>query len=896
MDKMEIHETSMTSPANSATSEVVEGGKTNSCNKKLDYLLKKTKVFSHSMGSQMSSSSPVITNGVDHQGDSRYRMTEEEEDEELLSDLNRTKKNIINFDESPSYIKGGKMRDYQVRGLNWMISLYENGVNGILADEMGLGKTLQTISLLGYLKHYCNESGPHLILVPKSTLANWRNEFKQWCPSLTAICLVGDAATRNSIIKDVMKPGDWDVCVTSYELALREKCTLKKYDWKYIVIDEAHRIKNEKSQLAMAVREFNSAYRLLITGTPLQNNLHELWALLNFLMPDIFSSSEDFDEWFNTESCLGDDSVVTKLHSVLKPFMLRRLKCDVEKSLLPKKEVKIFTDLSKMQREWYTKVLMKDIDLVNGAGIQEKIRLQNILMQLRKCCNHPYLFNGAEAGPPYTTDEHLINNSAKLKVLDKLLPKMQAQGSRVLIFTQMARILDILEDYCWLRGYQYCRIDGQTSYEDRDRQIEEYSAENSSKFIFMLSTRAGGLGINLHTADIVVLYDSDWNPQMDLQAIDRAHRIGQKKQVQVFRLCVENTVDEKIIERAEVKLRLDRLVIQQGKLTEQKSSLNKNDMLGMIRYGANTVMASKDGDLGDTDIDKLLAEGEAKTMKQQDKLATLGESSLRNFTLDSKIYESACSFFEGQDYRALREKYHKEIDANWIAPLKRKRNADINYKESSKSSKKKKKTMPTQLMPKNLAEAFKDDIQIKAEIKYEVEEISDDMIDSGVFECKTEIKEDLSIKEEVKYEAEEISNDMTGAFEIVECNTEIKDDLPIKAEVKYEAEEISNDETSAFEIDECKTVIKDELPIEAEVKHEAEEISNDETGECKTVIKDELPIEAEVKYEAEDISGVFKIVECKTVVKDEVERDTYPQPYQTEAEMTEEPRDPLAIN
>jgi len=424
----------------------------------------------------------------------------------------------------------------------------------------------------------------------------------------------------------------------------------------------------------------------------------------------------------------------------------------------------------------------------------------------------------------------------------------------------------------------------------------EYSAENSSKFIFMLSTRAGGLGINLHTADIVVLYDSDWNPQMDLQAIDRAHRIGQKKQVQVFRLCVENTVDEKIIERAEVKLRLDRLVIQQGKLTEQKSSLNKNDMLGMIRYGANTVMASKDGDLGDTDIDKLLAEGEAKTMKQQDKLATLGESSLRNFTLDSKLYESACSFFEGQDYRALREKYHKEIDANWIAPLKRKRNADINYKESSKSSKKKKKTMPTQLMPKNIAEAFKDDIQIKAEIKYEVEEISDDMIDSGVFECKTEIKEDLSIKEEVKYEAEEISNDMTGAFEIVECNTEIKDDLPIKAEVKYEAEEISNDETSAFEIDECKTVIKDELPIEAEVKHEAEEISNDETGECKTVIKDELPIEAEVKYEAEDISGVFKIVECKTVVKDEVERDTYPQPYQTEAEMTEEPRDPLAIN
>ena len=171
----------------------------------------------------------------------------------------------------------------------------------------------------------------------------------------------------------------------------------------------------------------------------------------------VFSSSEDFDEWFNTNSCLGDDNLVARLHGVLKPFLLRRLKSDVEKSLLPKKEVKIFIGLSKMQREWYTKILMKDIDIVNGAGKTEKMRLQNILMQLRKCTNHPYLFDGAEPGPPYTTDEHLVNNSAKLMVVDKLLPKLQAQGSRVLIFTQMQRILDILEDYCWFRGWKYCR-------------------------------------------------------------------------------------------------------------------------------------------------------------------------------------------------------------------------------------------------------------------------------------------------------------------------------------------------------------------------------------------------------------------------------------------------------
>ena len=194
--------------------------------------------------------------------------------------------------------------------------------------------------------------------------------------------------------------------------------------------------------------------------------MHELWALLNFLLPEVFSSAEDFDEWFNTNSCLGDDSMVARLHGVLKPFLLRRLKADVEKSLLPKKEVKIFIGMSKMQRDWYTKILMKDIDIVNGAGKIEKMRLQNILMQLRKCCNHPYLFDGAEPGPPYTTDEHIIDNASKLSVLDKLLPKLQEQGSRVLIFTQMARVLDILEDYCWFRNHSYCRYSNFSLYND----------------------------------------------------------------------------------------------------------------------------------------------------------------------------------------------------------------------------------------------------------------------------------------------------------------------------------------------------------------------------------------------------------------------------------------------
>ncbi|NXC07479.1 SMCA1 protein, partial [Orthonyx spaldingii] len=427
----------------------------------------------------------------------------------------------------------------------------------------GLGKTLQTIALLGYLKHYRNIPGPHMVLVPKSTLHNWMNEFKRWVPSLRAVCLIGDKDARVTFIRDVMMPGEWDVCVTSYEMVIKEKSVFKKFNWRYLVIDEAHRIKNEKSKLSEIVREFKTTNRLLLTGTPLQNNLHELWALLNFLLPDVFNSADDFDSWFDTKNCLGDQKLVERLHAVLKPFLLRRIKGEVEKSLPPKKEVKIYLGLSKMQREWYTRILMKDIDILNSAGKMDKMRLLNILMQLRKCCNHPYLFDGAEPGPPYTTDTHLITNSGKMLVLDKLLAKLREQGSRVLLFSQMTRLLDILEDYCMWRGYEYCRLDGQTPHEEREEAIDTFNAPNSSKFIFMLSTRAGGLGINLATADVVILYDSDWNPQVDLQAMDRAHRIGQKKPVRVFRLITDNTVEERIVERAEIKLRLDSIVIQQ---------------------------------------------------------------------------------------------------------------------------------------------------------------------------------------------------------------------------------------------------------------------------------------------------------------------------------------------
>uniref|UniRef100_A0A2K5CPX3 SNF2 related chromatin remodeling ATPase 1 n=1 Tax=Aotus nancymaae TaxID=37293 RepID=A0A2K5CPX3_AOTNA len=634
--------------------------------KRFEFLLKQTELFAHFIqpSAQKSPTSPLNMKlgrprikkdekqSLISAGDYRHRRTEQEEDEELLSESRKTSNVCIRFEVSPSYVKGGPLRDYQIRGLNWLISLYENGVNGILADEMGLGKTLQTIALLGYLKHYRNIPGPHMVLVPKSTLHNWMNEFKRWVPSLRVICFVGDKDARAAFIRDEMMPGEWDVCVTSYEMVIKEKSVFKKFHWRYLVIDEAHRIKNEKSKLSEIVREFKSTNRLLLTGTPLQNNLHELWALLNFLLPDVFNSADDFDSWFDTKNCLGDQKLVERLHAVLKPFLLRRIKTDVEKSLPPKKEIKIYLGLN--------------IDVLNSSGKMDKMRLLNILMQLRKCCNHPYLFDGAKPGPPYTTDEHIVSNSGKMVVLDKLLAKLKEQGSRVLIFSQMTRLLDILEDYCMWRGYEYCRLDGQTPHEEREDKflevefrgqreaIEAFNAPNS-KFIFMLSTRAGGLGINLASADVVLLYDSDWNPQVDLQAMDRAHRIGQKKPVRVFRLITDNTVEERIVERAEIKLRLDSIVIQQGRLIGQQSNkLAKEEMLQMIRHGATHIFASTESELTDEDITTILERGEKK---MNECLQKMGESSLRNFRMDIE---------QREDYR---EKQKLGV-VEWIEPPK----------------------------------------------------------------------------------------------------------------------------------------------------------------------------------------------------------------------------------
>ncbi|KAJ6126784.1 ISWI chromatin-remodeling complex ATPase ISW2 [Penicillium sp. IBT 18751x] len=601
-------------------------------------------------------------------GGDRRRRTEQEEDAELLRDERQGGETTTIFRESPAFVHG-ELRDYQIAGLNWLVSLHENGISGILADEMGLGKTLQTISFLGYLRFVCDIPGPHLVAVPKSTLDNWKREFAKWIPDINVLVLQGDKEERQRLINEELLENNFDVCITSYEMILREKSHLKKFAWEYIIIDEAHRIKNEESSLSQIIRLFNSRNRLLITGTPLQNNLHELWALLNFLLPDVFGDSEAFDQWFSSQDS-DQDTVVQQLHRVLRPFLLRRVKSDVEKSLLPKQELNLYVPMSEMQRKWYQKILEKDIDAVNGAAgkKESKTRLLNIVMQLRKCCNHPYLFEGAEPGPPYTTDEHLIYNAGKMAILDKLLKRMKEEGSRVLIFSQMSRVLDILEDYCVFREYEYCRIDGTTAHEDRIAAIDDYNKPGSDKFVFLLTTRAGGLGINLTTADIVVLFDSDWNPQADLQAMDRAHRIGQTKQVKVFRFVTENAIEEKVLERAAQKLRLDQLVIQQGRAQQTNKAASKDDLLGMIQHGAADVFGPGDSsvkgdDISQDDFEAILRKGEERTQQLNKKYEKLGIDDLQKFSSES-AYE-----WNGQDFTERK----KDIGISWINPAKRER-------------------------------------------------------------------------------------------------------------------------------------------------------------------------------------------------------------------------------
>ncbi|KAK6537587.1 hypothetical protein TWF694_011767 [Orbilia ellipsospora] len=590
----------------------------------------------------------------------------------------------------PRLVTGCVMKDYQLEGLEWMASLFENGLNGILADEMGLGKTLQTISLFAFLREM-GVNGPFLVAAPLSTLSNWVDEFAKFTPDIPTVLYHGNPQERENLRNTRLKTKDhrnvspkFPIVCTSYEIIMNDRKYLAAYDWKYIVVDEGHRLKNFNCRLVRELEKYPSANRLLLTGTPLQNNLVELWSLLHFLLPQVFNDVESFQSWFDFSDLQqsGKSSkeikdsmaanLVSSLHQILKPFLLRRLKSDVELNLPKKREYVLYAPLSQTQKELYRRILERDTEqfliqkllgntatakiskaslnhtpkknakgtdtpkrkademevedssslsvptpTLKNSRSNKKLRvdykeksdrqyfkeieatpdqskenspdlsadevayraavkeikakkMQNPVMQLRLACNSPHLFYWpwGDKDP----DETLVTESGKMMLLNRLVPELFKRGHKVLIFSQFKVQLDIIQEWAeTLRGWKCCRIDGSVKQEDRRELIKSFNSDPDYK-LFLLSTRAGGLGINLTSADTVILYDSDWNPQQDLQAQDRAHRIGQTRPVVIYRLATAATVEQTLLEKADAKRRLEKLVIQKGKFKSMTAS------------------------------------------------------------------------------------------------------------------------------------------------------------------------------------------------------------------------------------------------------------------------------------------------------------------------------------
>ncbi|KAL6600669.1 SNF2 family N-terminal domain-containing protein [Neocallimastix sp. 'constans'] len=498
--------------------------------------------------------------------------------------------------EQPSILTGGTLKEYQLKGLQWMVSLYNNRLNGILADEMGLGKTIQTISLISYLIEKKHQNGPFLIIVPLSTLTNWSLEFDKWAPSIVKVVYKGAPSVRKAIQYSEIRHGNFNVVLTTYEYIIKDRPVLSKIKWIHIIIDEGHRLKNAQSKLTVVLTQYYQCrYRLILTGTPLQNNLPELWALLNFLLPKIFNSVKSFDEWFNSPFAtqVGEEKIqlneeeqlliIRRLHKVLRPFLLRRLKKDVEHELPDKVELVIKCRMSALQRRLYEKMRQKGI-LFTSDGKHGIKGLNNTVMQLRKIVNHPFVFEEVEnsINPSGLTNELIYRTSGKFELLDRILPKFLKTNHRVLIFFQMTAIMNIMEDFLMYRGFRHLRLDGSTKSEERSDLLKKFNAENSPYMIFLLSTRAGGLGLNLQSADTVIIFDSDWNPHQDLQAQDRAHRIGQTKEVRILRLITADSIEEKILARAQYKLDIDGKVIQAGKFDNKSTAQEREALLRQL--------------------------------------------------------------------------------------------------------------------------------------------------------------------------------------------------------------------------------------------------------------------------------------------------------------------------
>uniref|UniRef100_A0A8B9MA43 Chromodomain helicase DNA binding protein 9 n=1 Tax=Accipiter nisus TaxID=211598 RepID=A0A8B9MA43_9AVES len=529
-------------------------------------------------------------------------------------------------------VNGKHVSEHTISTIQFHDLQKKNLRNCILADEMGLGKTIQSITFL-YEILLAGIRGPFLIIAPLSTITNWEREFRTWT-DLNVVVYHGSMISRQMIQQYEMYFRDsqgrivrgtyrFQAIITTFEMILGGCPELNAIEWRCVIIDEAHRLKNKNCKLLEGLKLMNLEHKVLLTGTPLQNTVEELFSLLHFLEPLRFPAESTFMQEFGD---LKTEEQVQKLQAILKPMMLRRLKEDVEKKLAPKEETIIEVELTNIQKKYYRAILEKNFAFLSkGAGQANVPNLVNTMMELRKCCNHPYLIKGAEEKilgefketySPSAPDFHLqamIQSAGKLVLIDKLLPKMKAGGHKVLIFSQMVRCLDILEDYLIHKRYLYERIDGRVRGNLRQAAIDRFSKPDSDRFVFLLCTRAGGLGINLTAADTCIIFDSDWNPQNDLQAQARCHRIGQNKAVKVYRLITRNSYEREMFDRASLKLGLDKAVLQSMSGRENSvggiQQLSKKEIEDLLRRGAyGAIMDEEDegSKFCEEDIDQIL--------------------------------------------------------------------------------------------------------------------------------------------------------------------------------------------------------------------------------------------------------------------------------------------------
>jgi SNF2 family DNA or RNA helicase len=603
----------------------------------------------------------------------------------------------------PLFNNGSILKDFQWEGVRWMLFNLLQNRNCILADEMGLGKTIQSAALLQMLKNCQHSStitststalasssssstpchvGPFLIIAPLSTIVNWQREINTWT-NLDCILYYGSQEDRDLIrsyefkfldkningykIEIIITTPETCVTVDDKTSTNRIRRELSSIDWDLIIVDEAHKLKNYDSKLASTLREeYSFKNCILLTGTPLQNNTEELWNLLNFIAKDDFHDRDEFIQDFGE---LKTSIQLEQLHKRIKPYLLRREKEFVEKTVPPKEEIVIEVELTVPQKQYYRAIYEQKTGFLYKQGQKDGPSLSNLAMELRKCCNHPFLIKGAalELSKHFINDSQidiLVKTSGKMTLLAKLLPKLFADGHRVLIFSQFRMMLDIIEDYISTLSYQYERIDGSITGKKRQNAIDRFST-NNDVFLMLLSTRAGGVGINLTAADTVIIFDSDWNPQNDIQAQARAHRIGQTKPVTVYRLLTKKTYEMVMFRAASIKLGLDYAVMHNLKGSVEvtlpdassasstgKGSRSKSKNSASVLAGISVERAEHVSSLSKKELENLLKHGAYDMFLEEKEGVSETESKLFIESSIEDILQNSSTFL------------HKENDSN----------------------------------------------------------------------------------------------------------------------------------------------------------------------------------------------------------------------------------------